>query len=509
MAVPVYISNERGATEVCFVGKSSKKVVLVGPTTPGAVPVKPVGAGVRGVLQVVIGGSKEITPGETLTGSSSTGELTSPSFSLMNTTTTNNMGPDGFTWPQGGPNGPIIVDSFGKLMSVPEDSGGNHSITYSNTGGASWSDALSLGFLTRGSGVYNSKTDRLEVCWLAQLATDGILYRRYAPTRDGSNNITGWTAEGAGYAVLDAQTTGTMLYEHPTILFLDDAAFGSNGAILCMWSARNTGVGGTGNEIRAAMRVLSQSALDFVASNWTHIGINSTTTIGNAPGTGSYTAILANAVSGIPHGSLNRLSNKDLFIGYHTGDVSGGKMAGSWQSRRATWASGSNTWTALTSPVTISNIVRAGTDSGSNQKGELLSKIVQDGSGNVYFGVSTWKSNVLGDTWSYAQVTPGDVASLVDVYSANGAHSYAPDGDVEYDSVTDQIVVSYITTSDQAAYIQRFRGLSSLASPQLVFNSAPVDITLIRTRVVPGKLAMMFRDTNSPKKGWFGTLTWN
>lgn len=436
-------------------------------------------------------------------------DVSSPSFAAQNTTFTNSMGPDGFSWAQAGAYGPLMVDQYGKLITLSEDVGGNHTITYSNDNGATWADGPSIGFITRGSADYNSADDRLEVCWLAQAATDGMLYRRYAPTRDGSNNITAWAAVGAVYAILDAQSTGTMEYQHPTIMWLNDAAYGAHGAVVCTWCCRNTGVGGTGNEIRSAMRILSNTADDLLVVNWTHIGISSTTTIGNAPNTATYTALLANATTGVPHVAVQRLANLDLFIAYHTGTTTAGRMGGSWSYRRATWAAGSNNWTALTSAAVLSNLARAGTDTGYLLKGELLSKPRQDAAGNVYLGIATWASNALGDTWGFAQVTPGDVVTLVDVYSAAGAHSYAPTGDIDYDTTAARLAVSYITTTAQAAYVALYDGLTADEAAVLAFDTEPVDIPLLHTRAIAGKLCMLFRDTSAPFRGWFGTLNWS
>lgn len=66
MSVAVYISNEPGATEVCFVPRSSKEVSLVSTRFPGAVPVRPVGIAVRGVTPVSVVGVRSIVQGETL-----------------------------------------------------------------------------------------------------------------------------------------------------------------------------------------------------------------------------------------------------------------------------------------------------------------------------------------------------------------------------------------------------------------------------------------------------------
>lgn len=500
-ATPIAVVSDRAA----MVGPARPVIVVTDGRPTIAGPALPVyvasgGAVIAGppLPVVVVSGSIGVDP-----------DVSNPSFALQNTTFTNDMGPDGYNWAQAGPYGPLMVDQYGKLITLSEDVGGNHTITYSNDGGVTWADGPSIGFITRGAADYNSADDRLEVLWLAQAATDGMLYRRYTPTRDGSNNITAWAAVGAGYTILDAQSTGTMEYQHPTIMWLDDAAYGAHGAVVCTWCCRNTGVGGTGNEIRSAMRILSNTADDLLAANWTHTGINSASTIGNAPLTATYTALLANATTGVPHVAVLRQADLSLFVGYHDGTTTAGRMGGSWSYRRATWAAGSNNWTALTAAAVLSNLTRDGTDTGYVSKGELLSKPRQDDNGNVYLGIATWKSNALGDTWGFAQITLADVVTLVDDYSANGAHSYAPTGDIDYDATADRVISSYITTTDQFAYVHLFDGLTADEAPVLAFNAAPVDIPLLHTRAIAGKLCMLFRDTNTPHKGWFGTLDWN
>lgn len=470
-------------------------IVTDGRPTQGNIPV-PVALGsgpVQGgaaIPVVVVSGSLITDP-----------DVGNPSFAAQNTTFTNDMGPDGFSWPQAGPYGPLMVDQYGKLICLSEDSGGNHTITYSNDSGATWADGPSIGFLTRGAADYNSADDRLEVLWLAQAATDGMLYRRYAPTRDGSNNITAWAAVGAAYAILDAEVTGTMEYQHPCILWLNDAVYGAHGAVVCAWCCRNTGIGGTGNEIRSAMRILSNTAADLVALNWTHIGVASASTIGNAPLTASYTALRANATSGIPHASLARQANNNLVCAYHNG-------AGLWRHMHAVW-DGVSAWTTLSAQETLATIVRAGTDTGYASKGELLSKIREDAAGNWYVGIATWRNDTDGDTWTLAQVTPANVVSLADVYSAGGAHSYAPTGDIDYDTAAARVVVSYITTGAQSAYVALYNGVTADDAPVLAFNTEPVDIPLLHTRAIVGKLGVLFRDTSAPFRGWFGTMDWN
>jgi len=66
MAVAVYPTIERAAQEVIIDMKSTTEVALVGSHTPGAVPVRIVGRGVRGVTAVRIVSSRFIVAGETI-----------------------------------------------------------------------------------------------------------------------------------------------------------------------------------------------------------------------------------------------------------------------------------------------------------------------------------------------------------------------------------------------------------------------------------------------------------
>ena len=66
MAVPVYISNEKDATEIAIVTKSTKEVSIVSQRYPGSVPVKVVSSTVRNAIQVRTVGPDHIINGETL-----------------------------------------------------------------------------------------------------------------------------------------------------------------------------------------------------------------------------------------------------------------------------------------------------------------------------------------------------------------------------------------------------------------------------------------------------------
>ena len=147
---------------------------------------------------------------------------------------------DGFTWAQGNP---MVIDNFGKYIVLSQWlSGGSNtnSFVVSNDDGNSWVYPTHTGmasasgelFLIRGSMAYDSINDLVHVLWNAADPGDGVIYRRYSISRDGSNNITGFTRVSGVNLQLDYQNSGSMLYVHPVLIFCED--IGDHGAILCL-----------------------------------------------------------------------------------------------------------------------------------------------------------------------------------------------------------------------------------------------------------------------------------
>ncbi len=66
MAVAVYISNERGSTEIAIDNRSTQEIVIVGGPRNGSVPVKIVSRTISGVKIVKIVGNRSVVSGETL-----------------------------------------------------------------------------------------------------------------------------------------------------------------------------------------------------------------------------------------------------------------------------------------------------------------------------------------------------------------------------------------------------------------------------------------------------------
>jgi hypothetical protein len=84
---------------------------------------------------------------------------------------------------------------------------------------------------------------------------------------------------------------------------------------------------------------------------------------------------------------------------------------------------------------------------------------VEDASGLCTVGMATWKDNTSGDTWGFARIADStETVTLVDVYSAGGAHSYAPTGHLALDPAKGLLVVSYVKTTTQFAFVQAFAG---------------------------------------------------
>lgn len=455
------------------------------------------------------------------TGNSAGGATySSPSFAQQNTTATNDMAADGYNFAQAKP---IMIDQYGKIILWAERYNSNssrHVIVVSNDSGSTWTeptrtgfyDASGEGFLTRASCAYDSVNDLLHCLWSATASTDGIIYRRYSFTRDGSNNITGVTRVAGINLQLDFEVTGTMQYEEPSMIWLSNG--GANGEILAVWSARNTGTGsGTNkNEIRASMRVLSNTAADNTAGNWAAPVTADTTGIGNAPSV-AYSIITQNNFGGITYSSILRKSSNtnsgDIYVAFYNGDSSGTPK---YQFRRMRWNSGSSNWsTGLSSIVDLSNMVISGADTGYSLKNQLISQLSEDTTNDrVYVGFPVWKSNVLGDTQSFVYIDSADtVSSRVDIYSASGAHTYAPTLDAWYDNTSRRLIYSYIK-NDKFAYIQTYNGTTLDQSETTLFNSVGVDIPLIYPGRVNSKLFFLFRDTvntpTPPYHGYAGTM---
>lgn len=423
-----------------------------------------------------------------------------PSFSnatiaKQNTTATNKGGADQYGWSQ---SYSFVVDQNGNPFALHQETNSGtttHRFVYANSN--VWADnTLTEGFLARGSVALDRANNIAHVLWSAGATSDGIIYRRY--TKNGSNTITGFTKDTNVNLQLDFNASA---YEHPVILHIPGDStnqFGTYGAIIALWSVRN----GSSNQIRASLCILGETAdRGKTAANWQALTTASSSHIGNQPAV-TYSVLEENTNVAIMWPSIGALSTRDLALFYYDG---GNQVKVIY--KRIRWDGANRDWrTGPTTALEIANMRRAGNDLGYNLKFQLGSKVVEDADGNIWFGFANWKSDVAGDTVSIVSVKNDVASSIIDVYSANGAHSYAPCLDI--DTWGKYVIVSYIATTTQYIYLAAYKGTQQVTAPTLIFNGAPCDIPLIE--VFGNKIYTLFRDTvntpTPPYSGWAGTI---
>jgi hypothetical protein len=428
-----------------------------------------------------------------------TGALGAAAFAVMDTTFTDDLSPDGMTWDAVG--GAFIVDAFGKYIQYIQRYNGNTRLcyfVYSNDKGVTWTDNTGVvggeGFLVRGDIEYDAARDCIHGLVVTTNAGDGgIIYRRYTIARDGSNNITS-IARAAPTESLDSDGDA---YEFPTLIMSDA------NTLLASWTVRNV----LGGEIRAVKCDISgDDNAGGTDSNWVHIGVSSTTLlVGSTPHTASYTIVYTQALANVfTYFSIKQLASGDLGWFYHSGST-----PGQWRWRRSV-RNAANTWNSLSDPVVVSEMQVAGTDTGYELKVQLATKVVEDASGNAFCVAPVWLSNASGDAVRLFAISAADAVSAATVYSASGAHSYAPTCGLAWDSVSGRLVVTYIKTTTSFTYLQAFsNALASLQSELAVETTTICDIPLIVFARDNGKLGVAFRRQGSPPQpGRFGLITW-
>jgi catechol 2,3-dioxygenase-like lactoylglutathione lyase family enzyme len=238
--------------------------------------------------------------------------LTAPRFRLQDLAATNNLSPDGYTWAQGNP---IIVDRHERIIALVQRISREgealiftNQFVYSNNGGTIWREAIpAIEGVSRASLAYDDENDILHALWRGQDPAQGIGYRRYLIVRDPQGNIIRFQPDPLGAVILDAQHDGALMtYEHPSIIWLPGGEVGNRyGAVLCVWSARNTAPASPGNEVRASLRLLGNDGSDADQAGWIAPVAPATTTIGSPP-TVPYSAVLANRAAGQVYPSVNR-----------------------------------------------------------------------------------------------------------------------------------------------------------------------------------------------------------
>jgi hypothetical protein len=425
----------------------------------------------------------------------------------MNTSITNNMGADGFTWA----NAPSITDQFGNIITITEDNSQNHRFTFSNNGGATWTDStLNEGFLTRGAMWLDAAHNLLHVLWVATQANGGAIYRRYAITYS-SQSITDIASDstiGTRTNVVLDDGTALVQIEHPVLIGLPDIG-GTYGALLAVWGVGTASAG----EVRAAMLVMGATATaGQTLANWVAPVTSSSTTLGanSTPATGSYSALATATVSSgnVPYLGVARGANKNLFIVYF--DNTGYRWL------RATWNSGASNWSSgLTATTLIYNRTRAGSDTGYTLKAQLISAPSEDASGNMIVGLASWRDNANGDTWGFARIDPAGTLTTVDVHSwagssAGGSPSLYPTGDVAYEPLHGLILATYITQTQVFAQLYNPATLAVQGSATALLTRV-FDIPLILRSAVGTKVGIIGRDAvntpTPPYHGYWITLT--
>lgn len=332
------------------------------------------------------------------------------------------------------------IDKYGKYIWLTQ---GRSSTTthwaWSNDLGANWSQGTEgYSFLTRGSVAYDSKNDKLHVIWAATYSNDGIIYRRYGITRDGSNNITAITREDSSNINLQLDTSSSRTLAQPVALWVDDGS--TNGSLIAIWEKYGTSL----TEVRASMRKLSLSQADGVAGNWEALDGTADTFATDAPAVaadkiyGSTTA--GNAVPAATVRGGTGSKKDDLYV-FVAGTDSVLVYRGIWSSGSTNWSGGWQT------PITVGQINNTG--GGYSFKYELITKPVLDEvNDRLYIGWARWKDNSAGDTVSIAYLSSSDTASsTVDVYSANGTHSYAPTLDIAFDTTLGKLYIAYVQST--------------------------------------------------------------
>lgn len=415
----------------------------------------------------------------------------------QNTTYTNNLGADGYSWAQ---SYQPTIDQYGIIVTIVQIHGQGLAWIVSNDDGATWTDiTVSPGDglypvpVTRMSMAYDSISDKFHVLYLGSTSDDGMIYRRYSPIRNPDNTITGFTKDANTNLQLDFTNQNSPSYMHPTLLFCSD--IGAKGAIVAFWGAKV----GSNVEVRASMRELTNTSADGVAGNWSGLGVAGNNAINNTPAVAYSTLMSSNTGIGGHSSILRKARNSninDLYIFYE--DRVGG--IDKWRYRRAIW-NGTN-WDTLSAAVNIGNLLESGEDNGYGLKSEIGSKIAESDQDFLYFGYSVWKNDTVGDTWQFVEIDTltDTVSTPVVVYNsvaANNGSTIFITGDIFFDLVSKRLVVTYTDLPAKHAYIIGYKRTTAVTAPKLIFNTAPVDIPVIVDRKINNKFVVLFRDFNS------------
>jgi hypothetical protein len=446
--------------------------------------------------------------------------LAAPTMAQMTTAAETKRGDaDMLTWAGARP---VLVDQFGKIVVWIQyfDQGSStkyHIPVVSNDLGATWTAPTRTGFanalgeilMIRGGYCYVAAGDQMAMCCAFTQVDAGVYVRFYAFTRDGSNNITGVTRSrqmqlevgvaGMGFESPGAVMTGTKL--------------------VLTWGALNPAAATTKAAIRATSIVPAGSAADATATNYLPpLNENAGSGVTSDPLSSSFVAslkysILAQgAANALPYCALDVLASGDLAFATALG---GGAGTVYWN--RAQWSGANSDWrtglkAALANDAGHQTITAIGA-SGYALKNQLY-KIIESVAGVV---------GVIGPVWSgtadvvrLRTVTVGgtdSVSAATDVYSAGGAHSYAPTCDLGWQAAAARFVPAYIKTTTQFSFFQLFTSALAAAQGETALHAVAVDIPYVGP-LVGGKTLFLDRDTTTrtlPDRfyGYAGAGAWS
>jgi hypothetical protein len=391
------------------------------------------------------------------------------------------------------------IDQYGKYIWITQGRVNTTSHwAWSNNDGSTWTQGSeSYTFLNRASVAYDSINDKLHVIWTATDSNDGIIYRRYGITRDGSNNITAISREDASNINLQLNTTSSRTLEQAVAYWVNDGS--ADGILIAVWSIRD----GSLNETRASMRKLTITAADGVAGNWVALDGTGDSFPSDPPTVAAdkiYTDTSgSNAASVIRRGGTG--SHKDdLYVFVAEEDDAVDTVIG----YRATWNSGSGNWSG--GWTSLGTIGEMNTSFGYGLKYQLITKPVLDTTNDrLYVGWARWKDLTDRDTVSMAYLNSADtVSSTIDIYSALATHSYAPTLDIAYDATMDQIYAAYVlstTNGDNGSIDYKTYDGTTLSSATRFYTSpggaagenGSADIPILYENRYDGKLLFGFR----------------
>lgn len=433
------------------------------------------------------------------------------------------LSPDGLSWDS---SESWTRDARGSWIGVVIDNTGPAAcFAWSNDGGLTFNASGTIdgaGLFTRASIVVDLVNDWVYGLWQCTATTDGMLLRKYAITRAVPGDKTSAIASISTTrdASLNLQldffsTTGTVAYGAPQLFMLYDNPAWTNGGLLAIWSVGQTGSTVNGGEVRASFRVLSNSAADNTAANWTAPMGAGTKTITQGPNATlnwsklhASTTFVANiAANGDPFCSARRLANAGVYpsamaVVYFDSSLDAyERTVFQWRgSPNYDFAGGAVATTLLAHRGGVTD-----SDGGYNGKQELPSQPSHDPVGDrFYVGLPQWTGDgVGGDRWVLVEVDHANanaVATAVVYQSAKAlsASTIFVTGAAYYDPTAGAVLTTYTDLSAKNAYSRTYNRTTPAATPVAIDASQPWDIPCILPwRDANGRAVVLGRNFNA------------